>query len=80
MEQNNIDEGLFTLHIGIDPVPRYLLLNEGLKQLAKLAGIMRPVDDGGTRSLVVLGLSSEVATKELDDVCRYTCVVLNVRF
>lgn len=70
-----VNELLFDLHHGLRvaaAVALHILLDEGLQQLAELLVVMRAVDNGGARALVEVGLGSELAAVELEDVCRRT--------
>lgn len=50
-------------------VALHVLLDEGFKQFAELLGVVGSIDDGGAKVLVIVGLGTQLAAVELEDVC-----------
>ena len=70
-----VDELLLDLDGGLGvaaAVALDILLDESLQQLTQLLLVMGPVHNRSARVLVVIGLSSKLAAKELQDVCKRT--------
>lgn len=51
-----------------------ILLYERFKQLAQLFGVVGSIDDGGAEVLVIVGLGTQLAPIELENVCAYQSI------